>query len=72
MRLNGPGKYDAECTAAREGTQAEAVMLIVLNGSRGSGFAVQSVNPRLLPFLADVLEATIMQMRADLAAGGTP
>lgn len=72
MKLNGPGKYDAECTVARTSTQAEAVMLIVLNGHRGSGFSVQTDNPFLLPYLADVLEAAIMQMRRDLAEGDTP
>lgn len=39
----GGGKYDAECTQARESTEAKAIVLIVIAGNKGSGFSVQSV-----------------------------
>ncbi len=60
----GPGKYDDIATAARVQARAQAVVLIVLNGARGSGFAVQSEDaaivaslPKLLRLLADEIEA---------------
>jgi hypothetical protein len=37
----GPGKYDAVCTVAREATKAEAAIVIIINGDKGSGFSVQ-------------------------------
>jgi len=37
----GPGKYDDAATVARTATAAEGVLLIVVNGSKGSGFSAQ-------------------------------
>jgi len=58
----GPGKYDDLATYVREHACAEAVVIAVFNGYRGSGFSVQrplgavlSV-PRLLRTLADLIE----------------
>jgi hypothetical protein len=51
----GPGKYDVLCTSARESAQAEAVVLIVLAGTHGNGFSVQSVNGDFLPHLPGIL-----------------
>ena len=60
----GPGKYDEECTALREKTGADAVLLLIFNGSKGNGFACQSADadvffsiPRLLRNMADFIEA---------------
>jgi len=59
----GPGKYDDACTAAREATGAEACVLIVISGMRGSGFSVQALGdmtaklPELLRDVADEIEA---------------
>lgn len=36
----GPGKYDPECERVRETTRAAGVIMIVLDGDRGSGFSV--------------------------------
>ncbi len=61
----GGGKYDAACTQAREATEAEGVVLIVLHGSHGSGFSVQGsarvthALPRLLRSMADQIEADL-------------
>lgn len=69
--FNGPGKYDAECTRAREMTGG-GVVLIVLEGKAGAGFAVQASLdqlldlPKTLRTVADGIEA---QQRA---AGFTP
>lgn len=61
----GPGKYDDACGAAREATGGETVILIVVNGTKGSGFAVQSVKaasvvalPRLLRDTAHLIETS--------------
>ena len=60
----GPGKYDDACTAARESTDAAAVILIVLDGRHGSGFSVQAnlattfALPQILRRAADDIERT--------------
>jgi hypothetical protein len=41
MAIGDGGKYDDVATYVRATTQAEAVVVIVLGGSRGSSFAVQ-------------------------------
>lgn len=38
----GPGKYDSECTEIMVAEHAEAVLVIVIGGKRGSGFACQA------------------------------
>lgn len=58
----GPGKYDAAATAAREATAARGVILIIIDGNKGSGFSVQAEFgvhaklPQLLRHLADEIE----------------
>jgi hypothetical protein len=58
----GPGKYDPECTEVMVAHHAEAVILIVIRGSRGSGFACQSTPeltaalPQILRTVADEIE----------------
>lgn len=59
----GPGKYDDACTVARESTQAEAVVLLVLNGDRGTGFSVQSHGEDISAALPDLLEHMARQIR---------
>lgn len=59
----GPGKYDDIATYARVEADAEGVIVIVLNGHKGSGFSVQchdGIDPLLL---ADILLLTANQMR---------
>jgi hypothetical protein len=51
----GPGKYDEECTYVREATNADAVIVIVLGGLKGSGFSVQTTTPALTKRLPEVL-----------------
>jgi hypothetical protein len=59
-----PSKYAAECQAAFESTQARAVLLIVLDGNRGTGFAgamtenLQHIVPHLLRSVAEQIEKT--------------
>lgn len=60
----GPGKYDDFVTQVREQTLADAVILIVLNGNRGSGFSMQAVGGVPPAKVADLLESTARQIRA--------
>jgi len=58
----GAGKYDQECTQAREAAGALGVVLIVHRGRLGDGFAVQAPPaflrqlPAALRFMADSIE----------------
>lgn len=45
----GPGKYDDLCMAARQAAEADATLLIIFGGNKGSGFSAQ------IPF--DLLDA---------------
>jgi hypothetical protein len=61
--MRGPGKYDDLATVAREAAEADAVILIVLGGKHGSGFAVQAhgfareeVEAKLVSFLREVAD----------------
>lgn len=38
----GPGKYDSECTDIMVAEHAEAVLVVVIGGKRGNGFACQA------------------------------
>lgn len=44
----GPGKYDDLATRIREDNDADAVVVVVINGIRGTGFSVQATGPALL------------------------
>lgn len=37
----GPGKYDAEVTELRQRLKANGILLLVVQGERGSGFSAQ-------------------------------
>ena len=60
--MKGPGKYDDDVTEIRERYAAEAVVLIVIGGSRGNSFCVQAPEelsrrlPTLLRTVADEIE----------------
>jgi hypothetical protein len=62
----GPGKYDPECTLARERTGARAVCLLVLAGRQGSGFSVQCTDREVLHELPELLRSMANQIAADL------
>jgi hypothetical protein len=72
---HGPGKYDPLATYVRESAHAEGVVVIVINGSRGTGFSVQGT-ANVQAFLPDLLDHVAAQIRADLrhvsASGFTP
>lgn len=66
----GPGKYDDACTAARESTGAAAVVLIVVNGKKGSGMSVQAEGADLGALLPVLLRNIADQLDEDLKANG--
>ena len=59
----GPGKYDEALTRARKDCGATSAILIVLDGSKGAGFACQTTPlelgalPAILRQVADQIEA---------------
>jgi hypothetical protein len=60
----GPGKYDDACTAVREATEADSVVLIIAGGKLGEGFSVQTYNPAFLLKLPGVLRLIADQLEA--------
>ena len=64
----GPGKYDDLCTDVRTRAHAEGVVVIVLNGERGSGFSVQADLDTTLRLPA-LLELVAQQIRDSIQVG---
>lgn len=63
----GPGKYDDLCEYVRQqagvvGIEAQAAIVIVIGGSRGSGFSVKS-DPVTIIHLPQILKAVAEQMK---------
>lgn len=58
----GAGRYDAECTVARESAAAMCAIVIIFGGDRGDGFSCQAdletlaKLPSLLRHMADSME----------------
>jgi hypothetical protein len=66
----GPGKYDDFASIVRVQTDALGVVVIVVGGSKGNGFAVQSISstftekiPELLRVMADQIEKDLKEMK---------
>jgi hypothetical protein len=68
----GPGKYDDLCTYVSEKVgitvSGGGVILIVLGGNKGNGFAVQADLQTTLA-IPDMLENIAAQIRADVEIG---
>lgn len=62
----GPGKYDDIVTMIRELTEADGVVVAILNGNRGSGFSVMGI-PECYAPLPDALRAIADDVERDLA-----
>jgi hypothetical protein len=66
----GPGKYDDVCTMVSERVgitdRGGGVVLIVLNGNKGNGFACQA-DLRTTLLLPDMLEDIARQIRESTA-----
>jgi hypothetical protein len=77
MEINmptGPGKYDGEATWIQARTQANGVLLMILEGNKGNGFSVASYDiqatleitlnlPALLREMANQIEADITKLK---------
>lgn len=63
----GPGKYDDLCTHAREASEAQGVILIVIQGKLGSGFSAQLMPGNLLE-VATALRKIADQVERDANA----
>lgn len=63
----GPGKYDALCTLVRQRAHARAALVIVLEGSSGTGFSMQAPPdvtfslPEILRTVADEIDASFKE-----------
>jgi hypothetical protein len=58
----GPGKYDDLCSEVRIKVDARAVLLLVIDGSKGNGFSCQADLATTLA-LPDILERLAKQIR---------
>jgi hypothetical protein len=69
----GPGKYDDLCTEIRERTKASGVLLIVIGGTKGQGFACQAdlITTVMLPQLLESVAADIRRDGLKAGGGGT-
>lgn len=64
--MMGPGKYDKLCGLARRKAHADAAILMIFNGDKGSGFSVVS-EAGMLAHIPALLERVAAEIRADLA-----
>lgn len=62
----GAGKYDALCTYVRVQSRAQAAIVMVINGNKGSGFSVQSEIPVPPAMLADMLREMANDIEGDI------
>lgn len=72
---DGPGKYNDACTVAMAMTDAQAVVLIVLNGKDGHGFSVvehevQTHGKRTAAQLPSILRSVADEIETDVAVDG--
>jgi len=58
----GPGKYDDLCTTVRESVEADAALVIIINGRKGSGFSLQTADLGVLADLPATLRRTADQI----------
>ncbi len=58
----GPGKYDGWALRLIKETHAEAVVVIVLGGKKGNGFAVKTTDPEFSLHLPDILRGVAKSM----------
>jgi hypothetical protein len=61
----GPGKYDDVATMVRTLTGADAVMVLIIGGSRGGGFSLQMRGPDTADPYPQLAAADTMRAIAD-------
>ena len=62
----GAGKYNEFALDVKDQTEAAAVFLGVIDGNRGSGFAIESSRP-ITPAIVDFLREIAAKLEADIA-----
>ncbi len=60
----GPGRYDAIASYVRDETAAAGVVLIVMGGTKGSGFSAQ-IPPEMFLTLPTILRDVARQLERD-------
>lgn len=65
---DGPGKYDDLATYCRQKTNAQATLVLVLGGDKGSGFSVQMVECAEMAIVPELLRDMAAQIARDMAA----
>jgi hypothetical protein len=68
MKSNGESKYQSELVVALEAAGAISGILIVADGKKGGGFAVQ-VEDKYIAAMPQMLEVIAQQIREDLKQG---
>jgi hypothetical protein len=63
---DGPGKYDTIATMARELSGGHTVVVLVLGGSRGEGFSVQTRDPMMARALPGLLRSIANDIERDI------
>lgn len=61
-----PGKYDDKLTRVMEETMADTGILIIINGDKGHGFSMQSIDPEAPAKVSSVLR----QVADEIDKGG--
>jgi hypothetical protein len=68
MSAGPSNKYDAECIRVRAATKAKGAIVIIVDGSAGSGYSVKC-SLDVVPRLPEILEAVAQELRHVQAAG---
>lgn len=66
MTVGKGGVYDAEAAELLVRLQSQGIILVVTNGSRGSGFSLAMLHAQTLRAMPGVLENVAKQIREDL------
>jgi hypothetical protein len=66
----GPGKYDDVATTVMFETQAKLVLIAVVDGNRGQGFACQCSDVSLMRTIPEILRTIADQLEDDVAITG--
>jgi hypothetical protein len=66
----GPGQYDDIAGVVRDYTKGKAVIVAVVEGSRGNGFSIQTTDPTILLALPQVLRHIAESIEGDLRQQG--
>lgn len=66
--MMGPGRYDDYCKYVLEKTDANGVLLVVVNGDKGHGMSLKA-SLELTLALPDILEQIAKDIRDQLSVG---